>query len=333
MNIRAIERIENHVRIIDQTKLPTEKVYRDITEYVDLIFAIKRLEVRGAPAIGIAAAYCLAMAAAETGSYRLEDITNIANQIKIVRPTAVNLAWALDRLLRKVKLTEPATADDTTKLLWAEAELIHREDKQMCQQIGEHGASLIGKDETILTHCNAGALATGGIGTALGVIYTCLAQGKAPKVFADETRPLLQGSRLTAWELMQAGIDVTLITDSMAAMVMQHGMIDKVIVGADRITRNGDFANKIGTYGVAVLAAVHNIPFYVAAPMSTFDDEMANGSSIVIEQRATEEITAGFGKVTAPKGVKVFSPAFDVTSNELVTAFITDKGLRPGGRS
>jgi len=332
MNIRAIERIENHVRIIDQTKLPSEKVYRDITDFVDLIFAIKRLEVRGAPAIGIAAAYGLAMAATETESHTLEEITKLGDQIKAARPTAVNLFWAIDRLLGRIEKARPDNAEVASAVLWHEAELIHREDQQMCKQIGEHGAKLIGENETILTHCNAGALATGGIGTALGVIYTCLAQGKAPKVFADETRPLLQGSRLTTWELMQAGIDVTLITDNMAAMVMQHGMIDKVIVGADRIARNGDFANKIGTYGVAVLAAVHNIPFYVAAPMSTFDNEMPNGGSIVIEQRSAEEITAGFGKPTAPEGVKVFSPAFDVTTNELVTAFITDQGLRPGGR-
>ncbi len=333
MQIRAIERVEDHVRIIDQTKLPNEKVFRDITDFVDLIFAIKRLEVRGAPAIGIAAAYCLAMAATETEAQTLADITNLGEQIKAARPTAVNLFWAIDRLVKKIEEAKPNSTTEAAKILWAEADLIHREDEQMCKQIGEHGASLISENETILTHCNAGALATGGIGTALGVIYTCLAQGKPPRVFADETRPLLQGSRLTAWELMQAGIDVTLITDNMAAMVMQHGMIDKVIVGADRIARNGDFANKIGTYGVAVLAAVHNIPFYVAAPMSTFDNEMPDGSSIVIEQRAANEITEGFGKRTAPEGVKVFSPAFDVTSNDLVTAFITDKGLRPGGRA
>ena len=332
MDIRAIERNGTKVKIIDQTKLPGDLIYRDVEDWLDMILAIRRLEVRGAPAIGIAAAYCLAMAAEQTEAYLLDDITRLGNEIKNARPTAVNLFWAIDRLVKKISDQKPDSVKAAIAILWNEAEQIHKEDEIMCRKIGEYGASLIENGDSILTHCNAGALATGGIGTALGVIYVAHEQGKAPKVFADETRPLLQGARLTTWELMQAGVDVTLITDNMAGMVMQHKLVNKVIVGADRIAKNGDFANKIGTYAVAVLAAVHNIPFYVAAPASTFDESMANGGAITIEQRGAEEITEGFGKRIAPEKVKVFTPAFDVTPNDLVTAFITDQGIRPGGR-
>ena len=332
MIIRAIERNNSAIKIIDQTKLPGELVYRDVTDWLDMILAIRRLEVRGAPAIGIAAAYCLALAAKQTGGYRLVDILRLGEEIKNARPTAVNLMWAVDRMVARIADDRPQTFEAAQKILWDEADLIHQEDEQMCRRIGENGAALIKPGETILTHCNAGALATGGIGTALGVIYVAQEQGKAPKVFAGETRPLLQGARLTTWELMQAGVDVTLITDNMAGMVMQHGLVDKVIVGADRIARNGDFANKIGTYSVAVLAGVHNIPFYVAAPASTFDDALSDGSSIVIEQRGAEEVTDGFGKRIAPAKVKVFTPAFDVTPFNFVTGYITDQGIKPGGR-
>jgi methylthioribose-1-phosphate isomerase len=216
--------------------------------------------------------------------------------------------------------------------MWGEAEAIHEEDRLLCERIGKHGAELIKDGDTILTHCNAGALATGGIGTALGVIYTCRDQGKNIKVFADETRPLLQGARLTAWELQQEGIDVTLICDNVAGMLMRQGEIDHVIVGADRIAKNGDVANKIGTYSVAVLADRHGVPFYVAAPYSTYDNELASGDRIPIEERSPVEVTEGFGKRTAPAGVKVYSPAFDVTPHELVTYYITDEGLKPGGK-
>lgn len=333
MNIRAIERNHSKVKIIDQTKLPGDLVYRDVSDWLDMILAIKRLEVRGAPAIGIAAAYALAMAAGQTESHSLDEITRLGSEIKQARPTAVNLFWAIDRLVGKIADQKPESVQAATAILWQEAEQIHLEDELMCRKIGENGAALIRSGDSILTHCNAGALATGGIGTALGVIYVCYEQGKNPKVFANETRPLLQGARLTTWELMQEGVDVTLITDNMAGMVMQHEMVNKVIVGADRIAANGDFANKIGTYTVAVLAAVHNIPFYVAAPTSTFDKSLTDGGAITIEQRGANEVTEGFGKRTAPARVKVFTPAFDVTPNDLVTAFITDQGIRPGGRS
>lgn len=333
MNIRAIERHNSKVKIIDQTKLPGDLVYRDVEDWLDMILAIKRLEVRGAPAIGIAAAYALAMAAGQTESHSLDDITRLGGEIKQARPTAVNLSWAIDRLVAKIADQKPASVKTAVKILWQEADLIHREDELMCRKIGENGAALIRSGDSILTHCNAGALATGGIGTALGVIYVCYEQGKDPRVFAGETRPLLQGARLTTWELMQEGVDVTLITDSMVGMVMQHQMVNKVIVGADRIAANGDFANKIGTYGIAVLAGVHNIPFYVAAPTSTFDESMVDGGSITIEQRKASEITEGFGQRIAPDKIKVFTPAFDITPNSLVTAFITDQGIRPGGRS
>lgn len=331
--IIALERAGDKLRLIDQTRLPGELVYRELDDYLDIIASIKRLEVRGAPAIGIAAAYALPIAAIQTGRHALAELTEIGSEIKASRPTAVNLAWAIDRVLARIKNDSPEDFEQTLSALWDEAEKIHAEDRTMCEQIGRHGAELIKDGDTILTHCNAGALATGGIGTALGVIYTAANQGKKIKVYADETRPLLQGARLTAWELMQAGIDVTLICDSMAPVLMAQGQIDHIIVGADRIARNGDTANKIGTYGLAVNAREHNVPFYVAAPASTFDNNIETGQEIPVEERAAEEITEGFGKRTAPDNVRTFSPAFDVTPNRLVSYFITDTGLRRGGRS
>ncbi|CAI8021336.1 Methylthioribose-1-phosphate isomerase [Geodia barretti] len=234
------------------------------------------------------------------------------------RPTAVNLFWALDRISR--------TAEEN-KVLLAEALEIIAEDKAMCRAIGQHGMALLNENDTILTHCNAGGLATSDYGTALAVMFSAHKAGKQIQVYADETRPLLQGARLTTWELMQAGIDVTLICDNMAAQVMKEGKIQCVIVGADRIAANGDTANKIGTYNVAILAEAHGIPFYVAAPTSTLDFALETGAEIPIEQRAAEEVTKGFGKLTAPEGVKVYSPAFDVTPAALVTAIITEKGI------
>jgi len=333
MIVRALERVGDKLRLIDQTRLPGELVYRELDDFREIIRSIQRLEIRGAPAIGIAAAYALPIGVIQTGRHDLEQITAIADAVKAARPTAVNLTWAVDRVLAKVREGSPNGRATTLDLLWAEAEAIHAEDRQMCARIGEHGASLIEDGAAILTHCNAGALATGGIGTALGVIYTCRDQGKKVRVYADETRPLLQGARLTAWELMQEGIDVTLICDSMAAVLMAKGRVDHVIVGADRIAKNGDTANKIGTYGLALLAAVHDVPFYVAAPSSTFDENLESGEDIPIEERDPSEITEGFGRRTAPEGVKVFSPAFDVTPVELISYFVTDAGLRPGGRS
>jgi methylthioribose-1-phosphate isomerase len=260
------------------------------------------------PAIGVAAAYGMAMAT---------DLSAAAEELKAARPTAVNLAWAVDRMLR---------ADGST----AEAEAIHREDLEANMRIGRHGAELLGQQATVLTHCNAGALATAGYGTALGVIRAAIEAGKRIAVFADETRPYLQGARLTAWELQQDNIDVTLITDSMSGHFFQQGAFDAVIVGADRIAVNGDTANKVGTYTVAVLANAHGVPFYVAAPLSTIDIACPGGAAIPIEERSAEEVTEVFGARVAPEGIAVRHPAFDVTPARLITAIITDRGvLRP----
>jgi methylthioribose-1-phosphate isomerase len=332
MKVRALERSGRKLRHIDQTALPGQLVYKETGDYRDVIAAIKRLEIRGAPAIGIAAAYALAIAADHLDGYLFDDLDRIGGEIKAARPTAVNLFWAVDRVLDKMRPLGQIEAREAARLLWTEAEAIHAEDREMCARIGKFGADLIKESATVLTHCNTGALATGGIGTALGVIYTCRDQGKRIRVFADETRPLLQGARLTAWELQHEGIDVTLICDNVAGMLMRQGKIDAVLVGADRIARNGDTANKIGTYSVAVLAKEHGIPFYVAAPSSTFDHHIASGADIVIEERSAQEVTEGFGQLTAPPEIKVYSPAFDVTPNEYITAFITDQGIRPGGQ-
>ncbi len=333
MKVKSLERFGNKLRFIDQTALPAQVVSRETENYRDVIVAIKRLEIRGAPAIGIAAAYGLALALKEAGQYSFEKFQQWAQEFKDSRPTAVNLFWAVDRVVAVAKGLNNAPYQVVLDTIWREAEEIHDEDRQMCDRIGTHGADLVRDGSSILTHCNTGALATGGIGTALGVIYTCRDQGKKIKVYADETRPLLQGARLTAWELQQEGIDITLICDSVAGLLMRQKKIDLVIVGADRIARNGDFANKIGTYSVAVLAKEHGIPFYVAAPESTFDRSMDDGSSIVIEERSPKEVTEGFGKLTAPPDIKVYSPAFDVTPGELVTAFVTDRGITLGGRA
>ena len=291
------------------------------------------MQVRGAPAIGIAASYGLAIAVTKSKKFDRTFIEGVAKELKASRPTAVNLFWAVDRMVDKYLNDYPTTLKDVLTTLWGEAELIHNEDRQMCQAIGENGARLIKSGDTILTHCNTGALATGGIGTALGVIYVCRDQGKKIIVYADETRPVLQGARLTAWELKQENIPVTLICDSAAGTLFQQGKIQHVIVGADRITQNGDVANKIGTYPLAVLAHRHNVPFYVAAPSSTFDEKIKSGSEISIEERSPIEVTNGFGKATAPKGVAVYSPAFDITPRALISYYITDKGGHSGGRA
>jgi methylthioribose-1-phosphate isomerase len=279
--------------------------------------AVKTLRVRGAPAIGVAAAYGVVIGAAAGRA-----AGEVCDYLATSRPTAVNLFWALDRMRRRAGAGAAA--------LLAEARAIQDEDAAMCAAIGRHGAELFRDGDGVLTHCNAGALATAGAGTALAAIYAAATAGKSLRVFADETRPLLQGARLTAWELMQAGIDVTLICDNTAAQVMREGRVQRVIVGADRIAANGDAANKIGTYTVALTAAAHGIPFYVAAPSSTFDLSIPDGAAIPIEQRAAEEVTEGFGRRTAPAGVKVYSPAFDVTPARLIAAIITEKGvIRP----
>jgi len=309
--------ISGHLRLLDQTVLPEQETYIDCRDVQTVWDAIKRLSVRGAPAIGISAAYGCVIGAQQN------NFEQSADHLATSRPTAVNLFWAIDRM----KQVSPCTPD----ALLAEAKKIHDEDRAMCRKIGEHAVQLIEQLEAsqrgVLTHCNAGALATGGIGTATAPMYVAHERGLPFAVYADETRPLLQGARLTSYELGRAGIDVTLICDDMAAQVMREGRVGMVITGADRIAANGDAANKIGTYNIAILAKHHGIPFYVAAPSSTFDLSLADGKDIPIEQRAAEEITEGFGKRTAPQGVKTYSPAFDVTPAELIKAIITENGL------
>lgn len=328
--IQWVGDLPGHVRLLDQTLLPTQVAYRDCATVEDVWEAIRVLRVRGAPAIGIAAAMGVVVGMqvhSEKSTYgqRLREVTDY---LRTSRPTAVNLFWALERLEKKVgPLLERSTLQALTQTLLNEARTIENEDRQMCHAIGAVGAELVRSGQGILTHCNAGGLATAEYGTALAVMFTAAKQGKVIQVFADETRPLLQGARLTTWELQQAGIDVTLICDNMAAQVMREGKIQLAIVGADRIAANGDTANKIGTYGVAVLARAHGVAFYVAAPSSTFDLRIADGSQIPIEQRDPREITQGLGKIIAPEGVRVYNPAFDVTPAELITGIITEKGL------
>ncbi|UCD63538.1 MAG: S-methyl-5-thioribose-1-phosphate isomerase [Candidatus Zixiibacteriota bacterium] len=330
--IKSIERAGAGLRWIDQTKLPGKLSYRESTDYFEIIRAIKRLEIRGAPAIGIAAAYGMAVAVEKARVFDLAFIKQVGSQFKKARPTAINLFWAVDRVVARAEADGSGAVSDSG-CLWQEAEAIHSEDAEMCRKIGENGAELIEDGETVLTHCNTGALATGGIGTALGVIYTCRNRGKNLRVFADETRPLLQGARLTAWELKQENIDVTLICDNTAGSLMRQGRIDRVIVGADRIARNGDVANKIGTYSLAVLARENNVPFYVAAPSSTFDRQVESGDLIPIEERPAEEVTDCFTTRTAPEGIAVYSPAFDITPRDLVSRYISDTGVETGGRA
>ncbi|MDR3182139.1 MAG: S-methyl-5-thioribose-1-phosphate isomerase [Planctomycetaceae bacterium] len=321
------------LRLIDQTLLPSEVKEIDCRSVETVWEAIKKLRVRGAPAIGISAAYGVI-----TGMQTLpqEDsldafkkrLNEVTEYLASSRPTAVNLFWALDRMKAKAEsLYGQVPVSELAECLLAEAQTIHEEDRTICRAIGKHGQDIIKNGDTFLTHCNAGGLATADYGTALAVFFAAAESGKKISVYADETRPLLQGARLTAWELMQRGIDVTLICDSMAALVMRQGKINGVIVGADRIAANGDTANKIGTYSAAVNAKVHNVPFYVAAPVSTFDLTLPDGSLIPIEERLADEITNGFGKRTAPEGVKVYNPAFDVTPAELITGIITERGI------
>jgi methylthioribose-1-phosphate isomerase len=318
------------VRIIDQRALPAREVHRELRTPDDVCEAIATLAVRGAPAIGIAGAMGLvASVADDPGRSRdqlLERLRELSDRIRSTRRTAVNLAWALDRMLALAESVHGAP-DEIVERLRDEATAILDEDRAMCRAIGQFGADLIPDGARVLTHCNAGALATGGIGTALAAIYTAAEQGKHVHVYANETRPLLQGARLTAWELSRAGIPVTVLADGAAASLMQRGEIDLCVVGADRIVANGDVANKIGTYGVAIAACRHVVPFYVAAPTSTFDPRTARGADIEIEQRAADEVRCGFGPLTAPAGVAVYNPAFDVTPAELVTAMVSDRGV------
>ncbi|MEN6558398.1 MAG: S-methyl-5-thioribose-1-phosphate isomerase [Thermoguttaceae bacterium] len=325
---------DGFLRMIDQTRLPTEFVEIDCRDVDRVWEAIKTLRVRGAPAIGIAAAYgvCLGVqsAAGRDEAAFFGQLDKTVDYLASSRPTAVNLFWALRRMKDAAERQRGRPTAEIAAALLNEARAIHEEDRQMCRAMGRHGAELLQDGQGVLTHCNAGGLATSDYGTAMAVMFAAAEAGKTLHVYADETRPLLQGARLTAWELQQRGIDVTLICDNMAAQVMREGRVQAVITGADRIAANGDAANKIGTYGVSLLAAAHRIPFYIAAPSSTFDLSIPDGRSIPIEQRDPREVTHGFGRQTAPDGVAVYNPAFDVTPAELITAIICERGvIRP----
>ncbi len=331
--IEWIGGLDGHIALIDQTLLPERLEIVRCTTVECVWEAIRTLRVRGAPAIGIAAAMGVVLGARaggdDEGALR-EAFEKAADHLATSRPTAVNLFWALDRMRRCLDQHGGRGAAAIRKALLAEAKAIRDEDAAMCRAIGAHGLELITDGVGVLTHCNAGGLATAEYGTALAPLYAAHEAGRKFRVFADETRPLLQGSRLTAWELGRAGIDVTVICDSAAAQVMRAGLVQLVIVGADRIAANGDVANKIGTYGVGVLARAHGIPFYVAAPSSTFDRSTPDGTHMPIEQRSPDEIRRGFGKLTSPESVACHAPAFDVTPAELVTGLITELGvIRP----
>lgn len=334
-SVRWAGGIDGHLILLDQTRLPLEETLIECRDVDALVEAIRALRVRGAPAIGIAAAYgiCLAASALPDSDDRLQwqsALTDARARLAASRPTAVNLFWALDRMTRVVEecINDSCVSlSDLRRRLLAEAHAVREEDRQMCHAIGRFGAELLPPAAGVLTHCNAGGLATADYGTALGVIFTAHDQGKSIHVYVDETRPLLQGARLTTWELEQHGVPHTLICDSMAAQVMREGRVQAVITGADRIAANGDAANKIGTYGLALLAEAHHIPFYVAAPSSTFDLQLPDGDAIPIEQRSADEITCGFGRRTAPHGVEVYNPAFDVTPARLIAGLITERGV------
>ena len=317
--------------LLDQTRLPLEEKYIECRDYRRVAEAIRRLEVRGAPAIGAAAAFALVLGAREllgNGIALSEGLPNIGAELLQTRPTAVNLFWAVDRMLKfAAALPDEISQQEQTGLLLSEALTIAETDRTANEKMSRHGAALFDRPVSVLTHCNAGALATVAVGTALGVITRAWHEGNITGVYADETRPLLQGARLTTFELSRQGIPVTLITDNMAAWVMKTGRVQAVIVGADRVARNGDVANKIGTYGLAVLAKAHNIPFYVAAPISTFDFSITDGTKIPIEERHPDEVFHFGGVRIAPHGISAFNPAFDVTPAELVTAIITEAGV------
>jgi methylthioribose-1-phosphate isomerase len=329
---------DNYLALLDQRELPERIVYLKLNTPTEVWEAIRHLKVRGAPAIGIAAAYGVYLGirnlevSTQDSQAHLALLQSLTQQIEYLatsRPTAVNLFWALERMKQKAyQLAEAQLPlDDVKEMLLQEAKLIQQEDEHINRQIGEHALTLFKAHDGILTHCNAGGLATAKYGTALAPFYLAKERDLPLRIFADETRPVLQGARLTAFELQQAGMDVTLICDNMAGHVMAQGWIQAVIVGTDRVAANGDVANKIGTYSVAVLAKAHGIPFYVACPLSTIDLNTATGKEIPIEHRPDEEITQGFGKRTAPQGIKVYNPAFDVTPHEYVTAIVTEKGI------
>ncbi len=334
--VPTVEWKDGAVRLLDQSQLPGAVEFLDCRDYKAVADAIRTLKVRGAPAIGVTAAMGVALGAqairATDYPAFAQAVFTICDDLAATRPTAVNLFWALERMRRKLESVRAQPVSTIKQVLTLESQVILEEDIALCKTMGRHGAELIRDGQTVLTHCNAGSLATAGYGTALGVIRAACEQGKKINVIADETRPVLQGSRLTAWELMQDDIPVTLITDNMAGSLMRQGKIHLCVVGADRIAANGDVANKIGTYSVAVLAKAHNIPFYVAAPYSTIDLETKSGSDIPIELRNPLEVTTIHGShPIAPKGVAVYNPAFDVTPAELITGIITERGVfKPG---
>jgi methylthioribose-1-phosphate isomerase len=332
MLIETINYVNGKVALLDQTLLPLERKMLDIPTPEVMWEAIKMLRIRGAPAIGVAAGYGLWLGIKDVGEGEsreafLKKLQETRDYLATSRPTAVNLFWALDRVVSVAQASSFQTVTELKQLVLDEAKAIQQDEKATAQAIGEYGAPLIAGVKDVLTHCNAGSLATYGIGTALAPIYVAHQTGQAIHVYADETRPLLQGARLTAWELQQAGVPVTLITDNMSASVMRQGKVGAVIVGCDRVAANGDFANKIGTYGVAILAKEHDIPFYVAAPFSTVDFNTATGDDIPIEERDSNEVTHFSQRQTAADETKVYNPAFDVTPAKYVTAFITDRGV------
>lgn len=320
--VETIQWTDDGVVMIDQTRLPRQQVYVVCKSYTEVADAIKTMVIRGAPAIGVAAAMGVALGVIENA-----DFDTVCDTLAKTRPTAVNLFWAIDRMKRLYTSLSGSPREEVIARMVHEAQLVRLEDIAICQAIGRNGAELVPDRKTVLTHCNAGALATAGYGTALGVIRAAVSAGKNVDVFADETRPFLQGARLTAWELQQDGIETTLITDNMAGHFLRSGRIGCVVVGADRIAANGDVANKIGTYSVAVLAKENGVPFYVAAPISTLDLTLESGDQIPIEQRAASEVTEVFGVPVAPENIAVQNPAFDVTPAKYVTAIITERGV------
>lgn len=329
--IKTVEWTDAGVRFIDQTRLPTEETYVTCKTYQEVADAIRNMIVRGAPAIGVAAAMGVALGVRESKAENHEDLQcefgRICDVLAATRPTAVNLFWGIRRMKDRFAEVGNQPIPEIKRILVAEGQQMLDEDIAANQAMGQYGAVLLPSSGSVLTHCNAGALATCGYGTALGVIRAAVESGKKLHVFADETRPFLQGSRLTAWELMKDGIPTTVISDNMAGAMMRQGKIGAVVVGADRIAANGDVANKIGTYTVAVLAKEHGIPFYVAAPFSTIDMDMPDGSQIPIEERSAREVTHMAGKQITPDGVRIENPAFDVTPHQYVTAIITERGV------
>lgn len=329
--VQSIEWREDHVRILDQTYLPGREVYSDIRDVGRIWEAIKKLRIRGAPAIGIAAAYGLYLGIKDLPENSFEsfivEVNRIAEYLEGARPTAVNLSWATDRIKSTIRAHKDKDISEIKEIVLQTAKTIHDEDKRICKKIGEHGVELVQKNAQVLTHCNTGSLATGQYGTALSIIFHAHDEGKKPFVWVDETRPLLQGSRLTAWELMNAEIPMKIITDSSAGLLMRRGEVDLIMVGADRIAGNGDVANKIGTYPLAVLAQENEVPFYVAAPLSTIDMEMETGDEIPLEEREQEEILNYSDAQIAPKKAEAYNPAFDVTPHTYIDGIITEEGI------